>query len=126
MKEGTGLSFLVNGLSPDPASRSACFKAPTAEKLTAISPLAQVRLGNYHTPTYIIHGTDDEIAPFPPAERFAAALRERNVECEFLTIEKGKHTHDLALRPGMKAWEESVSPGYLFLSKHAKKKLSMR
>ncbi|KAL9092262.1 MAG: hypothetical protein Q9165_004436 [Trypethelium subeluteriae] len=115
-KEGTGLPLLLNGLPSITASGSACFEKPSAEQIASINPISQLRSGNYSTPTFIIHGTDDEIAPFTAAEQFLAALKAKNVMCGLLKIEGGKHTHDLTLKPGMKEWEQHVAPGYRFLS----------
>ena len=89
--------------------------APSADRIAAISPLFQVRAGNYSTPTFIIHGDRDEIVPFYTAERFAKALRVAGVESGFLPVKQARHIHDLKLKPGQKEWEESVAPGYDFL-----------
>ncbi|KAL9078892.1 MAG: hypothetical protein Q9157_002187 [Trypethelium eluteriae] len=114
-KEGTGLPLLLNGLPSINASRSACFEEPSQEQVASINPISQLCSGNYHTPTYIIHGTDDEIAPFSDAEQFVAALKAKNVMCGFLKVKGGKHTYDLAVKPGMEEWEQNVAPGYRFL-----------
>ena len=88
---------------------------PTPERIAAISPLSQVRAGNYSTPTFIIHGDRDEIVPFHTAERFVQAMRAAGVESGFLPIKGARHIYDLTLKPGQKGWGETVEPGYRFL-----------
>jgi acetyl esterase/lipase len=66
-------------------------------------------------PTYIIHGTSDEVAPFGNAERFMAEMQEKGIQCEFLALKGVGHIHDVGMRPGMAGWEEGVTPGYAFL-----------
>jgi len=66
-------------------------------------------------PTFIIHGSEDEVAPFPAAERFAAEMRGRGLRCEFLSLQGRRHLFDLGLEEGTQMWEDMVSPGYRFL-----------
>lgn len=114
-KEGNGLPLLLNGLPSLSSVENPMLMAPSADRIAAISPLFQVRAGNYSTPTFIIHGDRDEIVPFYTAERFAKALRVAGVESGFLPVKQARHIHDLKLKPGQKEWEESVAPGYDFL-----------
>lgn len=77
--------------------------------------MAQLRLGHYDTPTFMIHGEKDEIVPYGTAQRFVSEMKERGVECGFLTVKDGVHIHDLELHEGTTAWEEGVGPGLDFL-----------
>ncbi|KAL8726230.1 MAG: hypothetical protein Q9166_006855, partial [cf. Caloplaca sp. 2 TL-2023] len=113
LKDGIGLPLLINGFCPE--SGSDWLKTPTTEQITTISPLAQLRQGNYNTPTFVIHSTSDEVVPFASAERFDTLLEERGVKHGFLKLEGLRHIHDLHLRPGTREWEEQVEPGYIFL-----------
>ncbi|ESZ91464.1 BcPKS16, polyketide synthase [Sclerotinia borealis F-4128] len=109
-KEGNGLSLMLNGISDDDWRRK-----PDPERVAAINPMAQLRSGKYTTPTFLIHGENDEIVPYYTAKNFATALREHGVRCGFLGVPGVKHIHDLSLRPGMEQWKQSVEPGYNFL-----------
>lgn len=114
-KEGNGLSMMLNGIS-DPEWR----RRPHAEKVADISPMAHVRRGTYKTPTFIIHGEQDEIVPFHTSKKFVDELRRRGVQCGLLPVKNAKHIHDLKLQPGMEKWEMQVAPGYQFLLDHLK------
>ncbi|KAI1840571.1 hypothetical protein JX266_013235 [Neoarthrinium moseri] len=121
-KEGIGLRLLLNGLPAEiiknhssGAEDWAVLAPPSPERVASISPLAQVLGGNYRCPTFLVHGTADEVAPFSGAEVFAAALAEHGVSHGFLAVPGAAHIHDLQLRPGTQKWEEQVEPGYKFL-----------
>ncbi|KAA8615013.1 polyketide synthase [Pyrenophora tritici-repentis] len=144
-KEGNGLPLLLNGL-PRASNEQDSFeedsedsdssdndsedegddigtwlRAPDAERVAAISPLAQLRRGNYTVPTFIIHGTKDEIVPYHTAAAFVDALRAAGVEGQLLTVQGARHIHDVALKPDTKRWDETVAPGYEFLLQHLKR-----
>ena len=105
--------MLINGLSTRPGLDK--LDVPSASRIAHISPLAQLRQGNYNTPTYIIHGTDDEVAPFAAAERFVDELSKKNIRHGFLPLAGVNHIHDVRLVPGTGSWEDQVAPGYHFL-----------
>ncbi len=124
--ESVGLPLLLNGHPRHTVSRcgtatpsdddiKALLKRPPTDRIAAISPIAQVRLGTYKTPTYPIHSTKDEIVAFSTAEKFVTALKEKGVLSGLLALKDVKHIHDMELRPGTKEWEEQVAPGYRFL-----------
>lgn len=118
-KEGTGLPLLLNGLpSGSGADDDSWTQRPDAERVAAISPMAQLRHGKYKVPTFIIHGTKDEIVPYSTAVAFADALRAAGVEGELLTVQGARHIHDVSLKPGNKRWDDTVAPGYEFLFRH--------
>jgi acetyl esterase/lipase len=104
------MSLLFNGM-PDGEE----LPRANADRAAAFSPLNQVRRGNYHTPTYLIFGDEDEIAPFSKAVEFEQALIDKNVLCGFLPVTGAKHIFDLGLTPGSDGWEIGVGPGYDFL-----------
>ncbi len=89
--------------------------APDARRAAAFSPLEQVRRGNYHTPTYVVFGDADEIAPCAKAAEFTRALADSGVRSGFLPVPGAKHIFDLGLAPGSDGWAASVGPGYDFL-----------
>lgn len=87
-----------------------------AARAAAFSPFANLRSGTYgRTPTYVIFGDQDEIAPYGRAVEFERALRDNGIPSGFCTVEGAKHIFDLGLAPGSVAWEKGVGPGYEFL-----------
>ena len=91
------------------------YSAPSAESVTAISPLAQVRKGTYKVPTFVVHGDEDEIVPVGMSAEFVQMLREKGVRSELLVVPGKGHIFDLFCRPGRDGWETDVVPGYQFL-----------
>ncbi|KAL8729519.1 MAG: hypothetical protein Q9166_004691 [cf. Caloplaca sp. 2 TL-2023] len=106
----SNLSLLLNNLPP-PTSPS----APPQPHLDAINPIAQLRKGNYNVPTFIIHGSEDEILPCRTSVAFDKAMKERGVESGVLVVQGAKHIHDLGVGEGSEMWERGVGPGYGFL-----------
>lgn len=114
-KEGNGLPLMLNGLSASSSSSFALDQSPSPASIQAISPLSQLRLGRYTTPTYIIHGTADELIPFHASRDFIAALHAHGVEGEMLGVEGVRHIHDLKLKVGSGKWRTQVLPGYTWV-----------
>ncbi|KFA74445.1 hypothetical protein S40288_08906 [Stachybotrys chartarum IBT 40288] len=116
-KEGNGLPLLLNGISgdKDDHDNEAWKRQVSSDRIAAINPMAKVRDGSYTTPTFVVHGTRDEIVPYAMAADFVQTCRGRGVECGFLTIPGARHIHDLNLEPGTVAWEAEVAPAYEFL-----------
>ncbi|KAL9606215.1 MAG: hypothetical protein Q9179_000612 [Wetmoreana sp. 5 TL-2023] len=113
-KDNTGLPLLLNGL---PSANENPFTRPDPSRIAAISPLAHLRAGTYTTPTFLVHGENDEIAPFHAVRTFTQTLREKGVKGGLLAVPKVKHIHDLKLTPNTAGWEQGVGPGYAFLFK---------
>lgn len=86
-------------------------------QVVEISPLAQIRAGKYHVPTFILHGTEDDVVPVSQSVEFEHALREQGVASGALVLEGKKHLYDLFVKPGTEEWERCVVPGYDFLAK---------
>ena len=107
--EGHGVQDMLHGLYDD------WEKPPAADKVTAASPMARVRNGEYSTPTYLIHGDEDEVIPYRETVTFFDALQARGVESELLKVPGAKHLFDLRSKPGSREWEHGVGPGYGFL-----------
>ncbi|KAM7212102.1 conidial yellow pigment biosynthesis polyketide synthase [Rhypophila decipiens] len=118
-KDGNGLTLLLNGLPAAQKGRinsdSDLFPPPSPEAIKAICPLARLKAGEFDVPTYVIHGTADEVAPLAGAERFVAEMKVRGVDFGFTKVVGGGHIHDLDLEPGDDDWLEQVGLGYCFL-----------
>lgn len=89
---------------------------PSATDIKAISPLAQIRAGNYRTPTYLIHGSDDDFIPWAETQRTHDALVKRGVPAGVSIVEKGGHMFEMLGVPkdDERVWR-SVLAGYRFL-----------
>ncbi|KAK8011618.1 6-methylsalicylic acid synthase [Apiospora arundinis] len=122
-KEGNGLPLMLNGLPPAGDvvdDRNAFGNAEDVDpaKVASISPLAQVTSGGYGAvPTFLVHGTEDELVPYESARTFVDALRRAGVDCGLLTVPGARHIHDMDIKPGTTKWEKEVAPAYEFLMK---------
>lgn len=112
-KEGNGLPLLLNGIRP--ANNNTWSAAPPARLIRAISPAAHLRNGTYTTPTFLIHGTEDEIVPFHTALKFVEEMRQKAVKAGLAEVKGARHIHDLNLKEGDNGWWEGVGVGYDFL-----------
>jgi dipeptidyl aminopeptidase/acylaminoacyl peptidase len=92
---------------------------PTAEKVQAVSPLAQIRDGCYKSPTFLIHGTLDDLIPVEQAQRTYKKLISQGIEAELRVVEKGLHLFDIYpwYEENREAFE-AVLDGYQFLRDH--------
>lgn len=111
-KEGIGLPLILDRIPPPNLKGETIFKRPNSERVELISPLAQVRLGNFSTPTCVVHSKADNVVSIESAERFVCALSESGVSNRFVKLEKSPHLHDLLLKPGSKQWMDGVKPAY--------------
>jgi acetyl esterase/lipase len=110
--ERNAVSILLDGFRADDQ-----YTEPSRERIQAVSPLAQVQLGRYRTPTFIVHGTLDEVVPLQMSVAFDEALRETGTRSELLVLPNKPHIFDLFLKPGSGDWDRGVLPGYKFLYK---------
>ncbi|GAB1313206.1 hypothetical protein MFIFM68171_03416 [Madurella fahalii] len=113
VKEPRGMALLFNDHPLEGDGNS--LPEPNAFRAAEFSPLVHVRNGDYHTPTYVIFGDRDEIAPYSKAVEFANALEEKGVDGGLLTVKGQGHIFDVGLAPGTEGWEEGIGPGYEFL-----------
>lgn len=114
---GRALHVLLNGL--DKTTREEP-PAPAVNDIKAVSTLAQVRAGNYKTPTFIIHPRDDDLIPWQQAERTWQALRAVQVDAELRILEGVPHLFDLMSLKSRRneVAGRAVVEGYEFLCRH--------
>lgn len=123
------LPILVHGMKKKAAhhhgggnKRDALFESlppPSLFQIQDISPFAQIKKGVYKTPTFIVHGTRDDLIPWQQAQRTYEALKEKGVEAEIRIVEGGIHLFDTG--KGFERDEKAmgaVKGGYEFLAKH--------
>lgn len=108
--ERNAIPILLDGFRADDQ-----YTKPSRERIQAVSPLAQVKLGSYRTPTFIVHGAQDDVVPIDMSVKFDEALRKTGTRSELLILPKKPHIFDLFLKPGSPDWEKGVVPGYKFL-----------
>lgn len=87
---------------------------PTPAQIHPISPLAQIRKGAYSTPTFLVHGTADDLIPWRQSVRTHDALVERGVRAGVAAPEGKVHLFDLYRDPDGVGWG-AVERGYEFL-----------
>lgn len=95
------IQILVHGLPHKdsvPATDKTDWKyrpSASVEQVQAISPLWQIRHGNYKTPTFIVHGNGDDWLPLSMSERTIKELKDRGVPAGLSVPEKCGHAFDL-------------------------------
>ena len=120
------LPILINGLpfkkklathpTKDPESFNS-LPMPSKVQIALISPFAQIQLGNYRTPTYLIHGTDGDLVPYEQSRITIAAVWKIGVECGIAVPVGAKHRFDMfPSEDPMGTGAEAVREGYEFLS----------
>lgn len=87
---------------------------PPAEVIARISPYAQAQLGNYKTPTYLVHGTNDDLIPWQQTQRMLNELRAQGVAAEADILEGAEHLFDMCHDPDGSRWV-AVEKAYNFL-----------
>ena len=117
--------ILVHGL-PHKKSVSATDKTDwkypppaSAQQVQAISPLWQIRAGNYKTPTFIVHGNADDWLPLSMSERTIEELKGRGIPAKLAVAEQCRHAFDLfpVGDPLGVGWT-AVEQGYDFICDH--------
>jgi acetyl esterase/lipase len=120
--EGQSLPILINGLrrTGSPASKCVTKPAtPSIEQIRGISPLAQIRAGSYKTPTFLIHGTCDDLVPCQQSQRTYEALLEKGVPAKLVILKDALHLFDLFHRFKRNADAvKAVNDGFDFLGAH--------
>ena len=103
-RTGTHLKVLLNVLSPvavtDPPNATETdavelLPDPTAAQVQAISPLAQIQMGNYCVPTFIVHGGQDDLIPWQQAARTYDALIAQGVPAQIRILDNAPHLFDI-------------------------------
>ena len=121
------LPVLLNGLpskkklastGKDSASWSH-MEMPDPERVRSISPYAQIVAGNYRTPTYIIHGTEDDMIPWQQSRRTIDALTAEGVAAGMYLLEGAEHLFDTFGTDRLGGGDEAIRTGYEWLFAHA-------
>lgn len=89
---------------------------PPKDAIASISPCSQIRQGTYKTPTYIAHGTDDDLIPWQQSQRTYEALRGQGVSAEVTILKDSPHLFDLFGNSNEEM--KAVRDGFAFLARH--------
>lgn len=84
---------------------------PDSETVASISPYDQILRGCYDTPTYLLHGTKDDLIPWQQARDTAEALSQRGVASRLKIIDGAEHCFDV----WSDQWDEEVNKGFAWL-----------
>ncbi|KAL3493898.1 hypothetical protein BJX62DRAFT_234754 [Aspergillus germanicus] len=118
--KGQFMPVLLHGLphadsvSNSEAQALLCQRQPPVEEIQRASPYAQIKKGNYHTPTFIIHGTEDDLIPWKQSVRTIEALKAQGVRADIAAPQGKIHLFDMYRDPDGSSWEV-VRKGYEFL-----------
>ncbi|KAL9081765.1 MAG: hypothetical protein Q9159_007056 [Coniocarpon cinnabarinum] len=122
---GRHLHLLLHGVTkkrvpPSDANGELALPSPTEAQIRAVSPLAQIKGGHYRTPTFIVHGTRDDLIPWEQSQATHDALVACGVEADCRIVQDAVHLFDI--EPGWQAvaaQDKAVWDGYDFLRSHA-------
>ncbi|QVM09346.1 hypothetical protein D8B26_004009 [Coccidioides posadasii str. Silveira] len=120
---GQTLPVLCNGLPAkagvpaDELKKYECLPQPSPEQIIEISPYAQIVRGKSRSPTYLVHGTDDDLIPWQQAQRTYEALKKAGVPAGITLLEGQPHLFDLFSDADGKKWQ-AVVEAYAFVFKH--------
>ncbi len=118
------LPILINGLpskkklaGKDPKAYYA-MEMPSSEEIAAINPYDQILRGNYRTPTYLIHGTEDDLIPWQQSKKVHDALVDRGVPAGISVLEGGQHYFDTFTNDSLGGGWNAIMEGFNFLFSH--------
>jgi len=90
---------------------------PGLDEIVPVSPLAQIVRGSYQTPTFFIHGTNDELIPWQQSQGTYSALVDQGVTAGLALVKGASHICDLSSDPESEGWKAALR-GYDFISSY--------
>ncbi|TRX93705.1 hypothetical protein FHL15_005381 [Xylaria flabelliformis] len=120
---GQSLPILLGGL-PAPSTSSASspdyknLPQPNLEHVKVISPLAHVTGSaspGYKTPTFLIHGTKDDLVPWQQSQHFYEMLVQHGVKAKIRVVKGAEHLFDIGKSRLTEDAKRAVEDGYKFL-----------
>ncbi|KAK2053029.1 beta-ketoacyl synthase domain-containing protein [Colletotrichum caudatum] len=91
---------------------------PPVDEIRRCSPLAQVRKGNYATPTFLVHGMADDLIPWQQSLRTIEEIKERGIDGKLVLVPGAPHICDTSRDPTAPAWQ-AVLEAYRWLRSYA-------
>ncbi|TGO91272.1 hypothetical protein BPOR_0033g00120 [Botrytis porri] len=122
------LPILINGLPSLPTSQTTTSSSlsttsyenltmPSPSQIARISPYSHIISSHYKTPTFLIHGTEDDLIPWQQSQKTYEALKERGVEASIEILEGSGHLFDLTRDKGGDEGVRAVERGMEFLKR---------
>ncbi|KAF7922236.1 hypothetical protein BELL_0143g00130 [Botrytis elliptica] len=121
------LPILINGLpslstshtisSSSPSTSYDNLPMPSPRQIARISPYSYIVSSHYKTPTFLIHGTEDDLIPWQQSQKTYEALKERGVEAGIEVLERSGHLFDLTRDGGGDEGVRAVERGMEFLKR---------
>ncbi|KAK4462847.1 hypothetical protein QBC42DRAFT_174989 [Cladorrhinum samala] len=118
------LPVIINGLksrrkanAEDSAKDWNKLPQPSLDEITRVSPRAQIAAGNYKTPTFLVHGTADDLIPWEQSQGTYETLLEKGVVSGLALVRDGPHICDLSSDVASDGWK-AVVRGYEFLARY--------
>ncbi|CAG7958524.1 unnamed protein product [Penicillium salamii] len=92
---------------------------PSEDQIKSVSPFAQIQKGCYRSPTFIIHGTLDDLIPWQQSQQTYDALIQGGHEAQLRLVKDSVHLFDIYPDfPNNAAAVKAVSDGFEFLRSH--------
>lgn len=118
------LPIIINGL-PSRASLSQLdttawnsLHQPQLEEIRKCSPLAQVRARKYITPTFIVHGTADDLIPWQQSQRTVDEMLAHGIDARLILVDGAPHICDSSRDLESDGWR-AVVQAYEWLRAYA-------
>ncbi|KAK4221363.1 hypothetical protein QBC38DRAFT_522639 [Podospora fimiseda] len=89
---------------------------PSEEEIKKVSPREQIEKGGYKTPTFLVHGTADDLIPWEQSQGTYEVLKRKGVESELVLVEGAPHICDVSSDGNSEGWK-AVLKGYEFLKR---------
>jgi acetyl esterase/lipase len=89
---------------------------PCVGDVQSVSPYAQIVNGTYKTPTFMVHGTDDDLIPWQQSTQTVKALRAKGVPADIEVVDGKVHLFDIYPDKDGKGWA-AISKAYDFIAK---------
>ncbi|KAL4792587.1 hypothetical protein BDV19DRAFT_400519 [Aspergillus venezuelensis] len=90
---------------------------PSREQIAKFSPLAHIAKGEIRSPTYLVHGTEDDLIPWRQSQRTYEALVNAGVEAGISVLEGQPHLFDLFSDGDGRKWER-ILEAFEFVFRH--------
>lgn len=120
--KGQFMPVLLRGLpakskvNADDAAKLLDQPQPSIEDVQSVSPYAQIKKGTYRTPTFVIHGTEDDLIPWQQSLQTVEALKDEGVHAGVEIVDGKVHLFDLYADKDGKGWE-AIRKAYEFIAR---------
>ncbi|KAK1579385.1 beta-ketoacyl synthase domain-containing protein [Colletotrichum navitas] len=113
-----GLPSKSSAASKRPGVNWNALPQPPVDEIQCCSPLAQVRKGNYVTPTFLVHGEADDLIPWQQSLRTIQEIKQRGVDGQLVLVPGAPHICDTSRDPAAPGWQ-AVLEAYRWLRDYA-------